>query len=106
MASLLPITIVDVSTNFAPFSTFFRLCEKQKVLWISEITQHFQKYFTDYGRGTWALQRMCEAIGVSSQLSFPFPDEKWVAWKSENIECLWHYVTEFLHCFFVVSPYV
>ena len=35
---------------------------ENKVLWISEITQYFQKHFTDYDRGTWALQKICEAI--------------------------------------------
>ena len=52
-------TIVFYSNNFASFSTFFTSSGKQKVLRISEITQHFQKWFTDYDRGTSALPKKC-----------------------------------------------
>ena len=39
-------------------------------------------------------------LGVSAQFSLSFPGEKWVAWiKSENIEHLWHYATDFLQSF-------
>ena len=55
---------------------------ENKVLWISEITQHFQKCFTYNDRGTWTLHKKCAAQqSVSTQLSVPYPGGKWVAWK-------------------------
>ena len=44
-----------INKHFDPFSVFSGQSEKQQVLRIFEITQHFQKCFTNYDRGTWVL---------------------------------------------------
>ena len=77
--------------------------ENKKVIWISEVTQYFQTYFTDYQRDTRALQK--NLLGdreFTHNLVFLFKMENGLYGESENIEDLWHYVTDFLR----LSPYV
>ena len=75
---------------FQKFCSDFYLFQvewKQKMLQISEITEHFQKCCSDYDRGTRALQKnvLGDKIRVTSQLSVPFWSGKWVAWKKVKI---------------------
>ena len=51
------ITAIDhhFPKNFAPFSTFFKSSGKRKGVDICDITQHFQKRFTDYDSGSQVL---------------------------------------------------
>ena len=97
--SSLAITIIIVSNNFAPFSAFSRWSGKHKVLWISEITQHFQKYFIDYDRGSWALQKSARLLEVAPHnLVFLFQVDE-LHGKSENIEYFWHnFLQSFTMC--------
>ena len=73
------------------------------MLWISKIIQHFQKYFTDYGRGTLALQKCVRRYGVAAQLSLPFPGGKMGCMekvKTSNISGIMPPI------FLILSPYV
>ena len=97
-ASLPPINISLFPTILIRFPTFQCRVEN-KVLWISEVTQHFEKCFTDYDRGTRALQKVCGEIGLPHNLVVLFQVENWLLGKSENIEYLWHYATDCLHFF-------
>ena len=63
---------------------------------VSEIPQHFQKCFTDYDRGTPALKKMCEAMGLLHSLVFLFRVENVLYEKRENIEYVWYYAIDFL----------
>ena len=87
------ITVI-VSKNFASFPPFPGRVEN-KVLWISEITEHFQKCFTDCAKGTPARQKMWGDRGLPHQLVFRFQVENGLHGKSENIGYLWHYATNF-----------
>ena len=77
------------SENVAPFSTFSRWSGKQRVLRISEITQYFQKCFTDYD-GVLGLYKknLRRDIGLPNNLVFLFQVENDFHGKSENIEYL------------------
>ena len=64
-------------------SSSFPGSAKQKLLWISEISQHSHKYFTDYDRGILGLYKknVRGDKGLPHNLSLPLPGEKRIACK-------------------------
>ena len=70
------------------------------MLWISEITQYFQKCFTDYETDTWALQKMWNAIGdFHTTWSSLFRWKMGCIKKGQNIKYHWHFATVFFFIF-------
>ena len=88
--------ISKILFHFPPFSGRV----ENKVLRISEISQHFQKCFT----GVLGLYKKCvRRQEVAGQLGLSFPGEKWIVWK--KVKTL-NISGTMLPIFFILSPYV